>query len=340
VRAGDGLMTDLHELSLTSAGTALITAYGSTTTDLSPLGGSPRGKVFVGHAQEIDLATGKVLFDWNSLDHVGLEESYRNAPSPHTRSGFDYFHINSVAEMDDGNLLICARNTCAIYKVDRSTGRVIWRLNGKRSDFDVSARARFSWQHHARAHGHDAMTVFDNAGPKKERQSRGLLLAIDRKARRVDLAHAYVHPAGFLANTLGSVQRLPDGRVFVGWGDQPYFSEFAPDGTLLLHGELPFGIRTYRAFVGDWVGRPSEPPRVAARANPAGGAVIYASWNGATEIDRWTVLAGADRSSLSPVGSQPWTGFETAIAVNSTGPHFAVGAADRHGKVLGRSDVI
>jgi hypothetical protein len=77
-----------------------------------------------------------------------------------------------------------------------------------------------------------------------------------------------------------------------------------------------------------------------ARKNPASGYLIYASWNGATEVDRWTILAGETKSALSPVGSQPWTGFETQIAVNSTGPHFAAVAEDRHGKVLERSDVV
>jgi hypothetical protein len=142
-----------------------------------------------------------------------------------------------------------------------------------------------------------------------------------------------------MAITKGSVQRLDDGRVFVGWGDQPYFSEVAPGGALLLHGEFPFGVRSYRAFVGDWVGRPADPPRVATRKNPAGGSLVYVSWNGATEVDRWTILAGRDKSSLSPVGSQPWTGFETQIAVNSTGPHFAAVAEDRDGKILGRSAI-
>jgi hypothetical protein len=125
--------------------------------------------------------------------------------------------------------------------------------------------------------------------------------------------------------------------VFVGWGDQPYFSEFAPDGTLLLNGQLPVAVRSYRAFAGDWVGRPAEPPQMVAKANPASGFVVYASWNGATDIDHWVVLAGPNNSSLTPVGSQPWTGFETAIAVNSTGPSFAVVAEDKNGKELGRS---
>jgi hypothetical protein len=339
IRAGDGLMTDLHELQLTRRGTALVTAYGTVSADLSRLGGPSKGKIFTGHAQEIDLHTGRLLFDWNSLDHVPLSESLKRPPSPHSDAGFDYFHINSISETDDGNLLIGARNTSAIYKVDRSTGKVIWRLGGPRSDFHISPPARFYWQHHSRMHGNNLMTLFDNGGPKKEKESRGLLLSLNHNTRQVDLKQAYVHPAGFMAITKGSVQRLDDGRVFVGWGDQPYFSEFAPDGALLLHGEFPFGVRSYRAFVGDWVGRPADTPRVAARKNPAGGYLVYASWNGATEVDRWTILAGASKASLSPVGSQPWTGFETQIAVNSTGPHFAAVAEDHHGKILGRSAV-
>jgi hypothetical protein len=338
VRAGHGLQTDLHDLQLTTRGTALITAYETTTTDLSSIGGSSQGRVFAGHVQEVELGTGRVLFDWNSLDHVGIDESLQ--PAPRRDQGYDYFHLNSVAEMDDGNLLICARNTCAIYKLERSTGTVLWRMGGKRSDFSVSSAARFWWQHDARPHGTSAITVFDNAGPDKEKQSRGLVLSVNPRARRVELTREYVHPAGFIAGTLGNVQLLSDGGAFIGWGSQSYFSQYAPDGRLMLDGELPIGVRSYRARLADWVGRPADGPRIVADANPAGGFAVHASWNGATEVARWMVLAGGDRSSMSAVGSQAWTGFETAIAVNSEGPSFCAVALDSSGRELGRSPVI
>ena len=338
IRAGNGLQTDLHDLQLTSQGTALITAYETVRTDLSAIGGSRRGRTFVGHVQEIDLATGRVLLDWNCLDHVGIDESYQ--PPPRSDQGYDYFHLNSVAEMDDGNLLMSARNTCALYKVDRASGEVLWRLNGKRSDFSLSSAARFYWQHDARAHGSSVISVFDNAGPAKEKQSRGMLLSVDTQARRVDLTQAFLHPAGFIAGTLGNVQLLSDGGVFIGWGSQSYFSQHAADGTLVLDGQLPMGVRSYRAYLTDWVGRPADGPRVVAQANPAGGFAVYASWNGATDVARWEVLAGADPSSLSSVGLQAWAGFETAIAVNSAGPSFCVVALDSSGRELGRSPVV
>jgi hypothetical protein len=130
---------------------------------------------------------------------------------------------------------------------------------------------------------------------------------------------------------------LPDGRVLVGWGNVPYFSEFAADGALLLDGQFPVGDQSYRAFTANWAGHPTDKPAVAARVNPAGGSVVYASWNGATEVDTWTVLSGTSASALAPAGSQRRSGFETAITVNTVGPFFAVTAQDRNGGQLGQS---
>ncbi len=329
---------DLHELNLTSRGTALATYYERRPYDLSSIGGSANGYVLVGHALEIEIATNRVLFDWSSLDHVGLNESF--APTPSSASqAYDFVHINSIAEMDDGHLLISGRNTWCLYKVSRRTGEIIWRLGGKRSDFAVARSAWFSWQHHARPHGSSEITLFDNANTSGH-GSLALVLTVDDALKRVELKRAYQHPAKFLADSLGSVQLLRDGRVFVGWGAMPYFSEFSPAGEISLDGQFLGTSRSYRAFLVDWVGRPRDKPRVVARTNPSGGFVVYASWNGATEIDHWTVLAGSSAATLKAVGSQRWSGLETAIIVNSEGPAFAVAAIDRDGNELRRSDVV
>jgi outer membrane protein assembly factor BamB len=337
IRAGNGLKLDLHELNLTSRNTTLVTAYDQVTTNLEPMGGSGRGPVFAGHAQEIDLATGKVLLDWNSLDHVGLDETYE----PAAKSGqvLDYFHINSVGETSDGNLLISGRNTSALYKVNRTSGEVMWRMSGKKSDFKLGPGVDFHWQHHARAWSDTAYTVFDNGANGSEARSRALLFDVDESAMTVGLTQAFLHPAAFVSETLGSVSLLDDGRVFVGWGDQPYFSEFAADGGLLLDGQLPIGVRSYRAFTVAWAGKPSEKPTIDAKQNPAGGFVVRVSWNGATGVDRWRILGGPSPSKLKAVGSQIWTGFETTIAVNSDGPSFCAVGLDDQGHELGRSEV-
>jgi hypothetical protein len=331
-------MVDLHEFNLTPQGTALLTAYRTSRADLSSVGGPKRSWVLSGVAQEIDVATGKLLFEWDSLDHVPLTESHQGFAGATRSNPYNYFHINSIAVAPDGDLLISGRNTWTIYKVARPSGKIAWRLGGKKSDFALDSSAHFYWQHHVRPHGPDVLSVFDNgAAPPHERHSRALLLDLDTAGRRVTLKQAYIHPGKrLLADAMGSAQLLPDGRMFVGWGTQPYFSEFAPDGRLLLDGQITKDHPSYRSFSYDWTGRPVDRPAVAARTR-SGGATVYASWNGATEVASWTVLAGSAKSSLKSVGSAPRVGFETAVDVSHRGPYFAVEPRDAAGRVLSRS---
>ena len=149
VKAGNGAQTDLHDFRLTPQGTALVTAHRKVPADLSALGGPAKGAVLASAAQEIDVATGKVLFEWNSLDHVPLTESHQPLRGGTADTPYDYFHINSVALTPDGDLLISSRNTWTVYKVARRSGAVRWRLGGKKSGFKAGPGAAFSWQHDA-----------------------------------------------------------------------------------------------------------------------------------------------------------------------------------------------
>ena len=342
VKAGRGLQADLHEFVITPQDTALITVYRQVTTDLSKVGGPAKGVALSGVVQEIDIPTGKVLFEWDSLDHVPVTDTYAPFTGGTKDAPFDYLHINSIAIAPDGDLLLSARDTSAIYKVSRPSGKVVWTLGGKRSSFHMEEGSTFWFQHHITPLTATTVSIFDDGGapPQKESQSRGILLGLDTQSMRATLKKAYTHPAGLAAANQGSMQVLADGRVLVGWGNMPYFSEFAADGTLLLDGQFPVGDQSYRAFTADWTGHPTDKPAVAARVNPAGGSVVYASWNGATEVDTWTVLAGNSAGALSRVGSQRRSGFETAITVNTVGPFFAVTAQDSQGRTLGQSATV
>jgi Arylsulfotransferase (ASST) len=341
VKGGDGVSADLHEFVISPQDTALITAVRPRPADLSKLGGPARGTALAGLVLEVDITSGAVLFEWNSLDYVPVTDTYAAFSGGTAKHPFDYFHINSIAVAPDGDLIVSARNTCAVYKIARRGGELLWQLGGKRSSFQMGPGARFWWQHHARPHGTQSLSVFDDAAtPQKEPQSRGILLDLDTSAMRATLRRSYKHPARLLAANQGSMQLLAGGRVLVGWGNLPYFTEFAEDGTLLVDGQFPVGDQSYRAFTAGWTGHPTGKPAVAARVNPAGGSAVYASWNGATELSSWTVLAGRTATQLREAGSQRRAGFETMITVNSGGPYFAVTANDASGHVLGQSDTV
>jgi hypothetical protein len=341
VHGGNGLQADLHEFLLTPQGTALITAYRSLNTDLTSVGGPASGPTLEGVVQEIDVATGAVLFEWRSLDHVALTETYLPSPGPSPTAPFDYFHVNSIDVAPDGDLLVGARNTWAVYKVSRSSGAIVWRLGGRRSNFAVASDATFYWQHDVRAQGANTISLFDDgATPTEEQQSRGLVLALDTAQMRATLSRQYTHPARLLAPNQGSMQVLASGGAFVGWGAEPYFSQFAADGTILLDGRLPNNVQSYRTYVRSWTGRPTDTPAIAVRSSAVVGTTVYASWNGSTELAEWQVLAGAGAPSLSAVARARRTGFETSISVASSGPYYAVVALDRTGAQLGRSAAV
>jgi Arylsulfotransferase (ASST) len=342
LNAGDGLQADLHDFVITPQDTALVTAFRTVPADLSGVRGPKRGAALSGVVQEIDIPSGRVLFEWSSLDHVPVTDSYEPLAGGTAAAPFDYFHVNSISIAPDGNLLVSARNTSTVYKVSRTTGQVEWQLGGKRSSFTMGPGATFWFQHHVLPQGQDTLSIFDDGGapPVKEPQSRAILLDLNSQTMRATLRRSYVHPAGLAAANQGSMQVLPDGEVLVGWGNLPYFSQFTEAGTLLLDGQFPVGDQSYRALCAAWTGHPTDRPAVAARVNPAGGSAVYASWNGATEVHTWTVLAGTRADALAKAGSQQRGGFETMIAVSSAGPYFAVTAADAGGHVLGQSATV
>ena len=294
VSGANGLTMDLHEFTITSSGAGLATAYHETTANLTAVKGAKQGRIINCHAQVLDLATGKASFDWNALEHVAIQESYKPVPAS-GKNLWDYIHVNSLQMLPDGSILISARNTWAVYKVNGKTGEIIWRMGGKKSDFQIEPAARFAWQHHATIVNDTEMTVFDNS-TTKQAPSRGLLLAVDEGAMTVSLKQEFKAPTGFYAGTLGSVQMMPNGNVFVGWGTQPYFTEFASDGKQLMFGQLPLGMRSYRAFLVDWVERrptsrrwsPRRTQPAATRSTSAGTARPKSRVGGSTPVPMHT----------------------------------------------------
>ena len=330
--AANGYEGDHHEFLITPEDTALITIYSKVVRDLSGMGGPVEGVVLEGIAQEIDIESGEVLLEWHSLDHIGLEESYY-AP-------YDYFHINSIDVYDEDHLLISARRTCAVYKVDRKTGEVVWRLGGKNSDFKMGAGVRTTLQHDARRNSDGTITIFDNGDVNRVDQSRAIMIEVDEDKMIASLVHEYTHPDRLLSDTQGNAQVLPKGNVFVGWGSAPYFSEFNHQGELLFHAAFPAEGETYRAFRLPWSGQPTDDPAIAAELGTEDEVTIYASWNGATEVTTWQVLAGSAPDQLEPLASAPRQGFETVITVRTTESYVGLNATNGSGKVLGTTSAL
>ena len=107
---------------------------------------------------------------------------------------------------------------------------------------------------------------------------------------------------------MGSIEPLANGNEFVGWGSAPYLSEFSPTGQLLLEASCriptsPTGPGSSRGSDCRCTRRPAPP------GGTAGGTTVYASWNGATQVASWRVLAGSGRARSAVVATNAEVGL-------------------------------
>lgn len=261
VMPANGYLPDFHEFLITPWNTALILADKVGTANLTSLDLSAHQRVIDGVVQEIDIKTGKLLFQWVSSGHVPYSDSH--APMPQPGQPWDWFHINAVHLDTDGNLLINSRYTWTTYKVNRHTGKIIWELGGKQSTFRLQAAPGqvldhageiFAFQHDPEAVGHGEYTLFDDESDGATTllaHSRVVTVKLDLATRVATLVRSVNQPEGLVAPAEGNAQTTRNGDLFAGWGALPYISEFSPSGRLLFNAQLRAGT-TYRAYRLPW----------------------------------------------------------------------------------------
>ena len=341
VNAGNGLAMDLHDFALEPGGVALITVYEPVYMDLKPFGGASKGVIDDCVVQEIDVRTGLVMFEWHALGHVPLSASYSRPWAGPGLSVWDWFHLNSIDLEPSQNLLISSRNTWAVYDIGHTYGEVLWTLGGRHSSFTLGPNVRFAWQHDATRLADGTIEIFDNEDtPKIEDRSRAIDIALNFATHAATLAHEYVDPGQVvLSPSQGDVQELTNTDQLVGWGQIGLVSEFSTANVLTFQLSLPKPVASYRAYRYTWIAQPAVPPAIAAsRAAGATTTSIAASWNGATGVVSWQVLAGSSASALAAVGAPvASSGFETAISAATSAPYVAVQALGPGGAVLASS---
>lgn len=346
IKAGNGELADLHDFHLEPDHRAVLTIFHTIHCDLTSVDGPRDSAVTDASFQELDVKTGLVRREWTSVDHIPLEESYSSPMSSSVAWPFDFFHINTVDPRPSGTTLISSRNTSALWVLNTKTGQVIEKIGGKRSSVAMLAGARTAFQHDAVALPNGDISIFDNGGTPFGRSfshthSRGVVVEVNAKDHTDTLLREFEHSPPLKAGSQGDVEQLPDGNWFVGWGQEPYFTEYNAAGKLIYEARMsvPTGYETqsYRTYKFPWRARPYWPPAIAIEAHQ-GSLTVYASWNGATEVSSWEVLGGTSPRHLTRLRRHRAMGFETAIDVPSM-PYLEVQAINAAGAVIGRSSL-
>jgi hypothetical protein len=351
VRAGNGYHADLHEFRLTPEGTAWIDIFDPIDMSLSAYHGLSNGVLTDSVIEEVDVKTGLVMWQWHALGHISPSESHNAAPK--YDYPWDYVHINSISPGptgqeapsgadQPGDVLLSSRNTWTLYNVNIDSGAVLWRLGGDHSSFKLGSGTRTYWQHDAAWEPDGLISVFDNGSdPPEEKQSRGIELDPNLSNHTVTLVKAFTNPTKtLLASSQGDMLPLSGSNWLMGYGGLPNFTEYDSSGHVLLDGTLGKNVQDFRTYLSPWSGQPTGSPSAVASAGSGGTISVSVSWNGATQVASWRVLAGASSGALSPVTTSAKSGFQTTIAASSAGPYVAVQALNSAGEVIGTSPTI
>lgn len=365
---------DLREFHITRDETAVITAYQIKPADLRSVGGSQDGRIYDSIVQEIDIETGKLLFQWRASEHVDFtqvprpqDEDARVYIDHQGEQAWDFFHINSIDKDGKGNFLVSSASTNSLSYIDKATGKILWNLGGQNNSFDDlsgGAATQFSGQHHARLHDGDiSISFFDNNYNIANSPSRGLYLSLDTDQMTVQLLHSYIPPANIHSPQGGSLQFLPNGNILQGYGLTPAWTEFTTDGDVLCHvnfgAAVSFGegkVLSDRVIKGPWTGLPKTSPDIALYGYEAA-----VSWNGATtvatyvlegtndpELDKKQATYDRDHPTRDPkdkkkpeefvfLTATPKSGFETILPIPSdnTYAYLRILALNCSGQVIG-----
>ncbi|WP_196073308.1 arylsulfotransferase family protein [Nakamurella alba] len=341
VRMGNGYQADIHDMILTEDNTALLMAYNPVLCDNITVTGCKTGAtVLDGVIQEVDVATGAVLFEFHSLDHIPTSDTYY--PNYLQSNLMDYIHFNSLDIDTDGNIIASARLTSALYKINRTTGDVIWIFGGKSTDFptvvdddpEVVATGITGpdYPHDFRVRGTNQYSYFDNGVRRQiavtSNTSRAAFVTLNPGTGTATYTES-LRRANTYGPTQGKNQDVGSGLAsLVGWGGLGIATEYNSAGTAIWDANI-VGDGTYRTVRQEWTGTPTEKPTVVVSARTGSNATLKVSWNGSTETTGWRVLSGSNPRALSVLGSTTSkSGFETTVTVTGAGRYLAIQAMD------------
>ncbi len=253
IQAGNGYLTDIHELIKDPrTGHYYLLAQRTVNVDMLQLlpNGKPNAQVLDIIIQEID-ENGVVLFEWKCLDYLPIMDSYGLDLTSY--GPIDYVHCNAISLDSDTTLLLSSRHLCEITRIDRRTGKIIWRLGPKASTdnfYFINDPGAFTYQHDASRLPNGNILLFDNRNLKPGlRYSRVVEYRLDEISLTAERVWEYRHTPDIIADFMGGVKRYPNGNTLIAWGaGTPTFTEIDSLSETVCEATFPSNILNYRAF--------------------------------------------------------------------------------------------
>jgi arylsulfate sulfotransferase len=151
--------------------------------------------------------TGKQIWKWTVFDNINPLDD-KNI----VKNKSDWMHANCLNYDTDGNYLLSFYNNGQIWKIDVSTGKVIWKF-GKGGDFKMPAKGIFDNSHAVHINKHNQLMLYDNGTSKLV--SRILAFHLDEKGRNASLELNIPLPREMYSERMGSAYFVTDSTVLI-----------------------------------------------------------------------------------------------------------------------------
>jgi hypothetical protein len=247
-----GSPADFHDVQLLPNGNYLLARYFRTHgVDLSSCGGSPNGMMIDNEIQEV-TPDGSLVWSWNARDHIPLSELSPRWSHLCSGDAIDAYHWNSV-EADGDDVVVSFRHLDAVYRIDRPTGEIVWKLGGTSTsksltildDPEAADDGVMAGQHDARVLADGTVALLDN-GTRSNRPPRAVRYEINEDAKTATLVEDVRDPDAPTSLCCGSVRKMPGGNWVASWGNRPYVTELTPAGERVFRLNFTQGLFSYR----------------------------------------------------------------------------------------------
>jgi outer membrane protein assembly factor BamB len=185
------------------------------------------GKMWGDYLLEV-TKDGRTVWEWRTWDHLDPDEY----PIPFIQNErSEWTHANSVSELADGNLQVSFRNISTVVKIDRKSGRVVWKLGAP----------PLAGQHAPVELSNGNILIFDN-GPVRLDQTFPFSRVIEVNPAKNQIVWKYqdANPQSFYSDRISNAQRLPNGNTLINEGVFGRFFEVTPAGEVVWEYVNPY----------------------------------------------------------------------------------------------------
>lgn len=173
-----------------------------------------------------DGATRVIWSAWDQYD-----------PIPDTADIHDWTHANALDyDAASDAYYLSMKSLRCLVKIDRTTGELLWTMNGPLSDFAGAAI-----DVHHQFHLLDRGVLFFENGPDERGSSRAVEVSYDEDAGTMEEVWSYVHDPPLLVYATGDVHRFDDGTTGIAWSTAGEIQRVTPDGEVIWQLNVDLG---------------------------------------------------------------------------------------------------